>query len=178
MGSGKTIVFLVCQKFPSHPSHFSLIFHNLVQVPVLVGLLAFPSPANTGNCWKLFPKLPWSHVCSYTSGSYRDPHSGKRFLWIPRSKCSRDPQECLLLWNIAGGARGLKGQLTGSFISALSFDTQDGVSWTRSGDLCLCVEHHMKPPLQLHFARVPTSRPAVSPEFPGGLCLIFFLRLL
>ena len=54
MGSGKTIVFLVCQKFPSHPSHFSLIFHNLVQVPVLVGLLDFPSPANTGSSWKLY----------------------------------------------------------------------------------------------------------------------------
>lgn len=54
MGSGKTIVFLVCQKFPSHPSHFSLIFHNLVQVPVLVGLLNFPSPANTGSSWKLY----------------------------------------------------------------------------------------------------------------------------
>lgn len=48
-------------------------------------------------------------------------------------------------------------------MSALSFDTQDGVSWTHSGDLCPCVEHHTRPLLQLLFACVPLSYLAVSP---------------
>ncbi|CAI9164852.1 unnamed protein product [Rangifer tarandus platyrhynchus] len=74
MGSGKTIVFLVCQKFPSHPSHFSLIFHNLVQVPVLVGLLAFPSPANTGSCWKLYSQSSPGVVFALTPLGPRGTH--------------------------------------------------------------------------------------------------------
>ena len=47
--------------------------------------------------------------------------------------------------------------------TALSLDTQDGVSWTHSGDLCPCVEHHTRPLLQLLFTRVPLSYLAVSP---------------
>lgn len=48
-------------------------------------------------------------------------------------------------------------------MSALSFDTQDGVSWTHSGDLCPYVKHHTRPLLQLLFAHVPLSYLAVSP---------------
>lgn len=49
MQQGKTTGFLVYQKFPSH---FSLIFHNLVHVRVLAGLLLdVPSSANTGSSW-------------------------------------------------------------------------------------------------------------------------------
>lgn len=61
-------IFLVWQKFPSHYSHFSLIFHHLVQVLVLTGLLLDPpSSAEVGSSWErvVFSNLPlslWSPI--------------------------------------------------------------------------------------------------------------------
>lgn len=97
MGSGKTIVFLICQKFPSHPSHFSLIFHNLVQVPVLVGLLDFPFPANTGSSWKLYSQTSPGVVFALTPLGPTGTHIPKKAFsgspgasaqGTPRSICS------------------------------------------------------------------------------------------
>ena len=92
------------------------------------------------------------------------PAFPKRLSLDPQEQALKGPAGVSAALECCWGVRGLKGQLTGSFISALSFDTQDGVSWTRSGDLRPCVEHHMKPPLQLLFACVPISHPAVSPR--------------
>lgn len=63
MQSEEITVFLVWQKFPSHYSHFSLIFHHLVQVLVLTGLLLDPpSSADVGSSWErgVFSNLPVS----------------------------------------------------------------------------------------------------------------------
>lgn len=106
MGSGKTIVFLVCQKCPSHPSHFSLIFHNLVQVPVLVGLLDFTSPANTGRSWKLYSQNSPGVVFVLTPlGPFRTHIPEKGFSGSPGAPA---PLECC--WGSSWSGR----QLTGS----------------------------------------------------------------
>lgn len=84
-------VFLVWQKFASRSSHFSLVFHNLVQVPVLTGLLDSPSSANAGSSWEsgVFSNPPLSLCLLAQPRAFPE----KGLLWFHRDRSESSAEE-------------------------------------------------------------------------------------
>lgn len=120
-------VFLVWQKFASRSSHFSLIFHNLVQVPVLTGLLDSPSSANAGSSWEsgVFSNPPLSLCLLAQPRAF--PEKGR--LWFHRdwSESSAEETRSIFCLGTSLGERlGFGGEHVGLLKSMFASTTWKG----------------------------------------------------